>query len=477
METIRFNKNKLQDKIHAAWIGKNIGGTIGVPYEWTQEFLDVKGFISKPGEPLPNDDLDLQLVWLHAMETEGPYHFNARILSEYWMRGIVPEWNEYGIGKANLRDSIMPPLSGELHNDVWKNSNGAWIRTEIWACLTPGYPELTQQYVIADATVDHGFGEGTYAAMFIAALESLAFFNDNRVELIEKALCFIPENCRIANAVNLVMREYKVKTPYREVRDMLVKQSADIGWFQAPANVGFVVIGLLYGEGDFKNSVLYAVNCGDDTDCTAGTVGAIMGILYGTAGIPKDWWEHINDGIKTICINTHVQALMPKTCTELTERILRLIPTVFLANNFLCELNDSEDILSGQHSSIMIDGMRYLEVEPWSFELPYLPHIRGFAGYDRAPIVKEGEEISLRMRLINFSCWETCNLRIRLILPEGWTAEYQKTVALTNAEKPMSSYWNAKVKVGQTQAKNHIYAIAESPIHAQPLIVDFYIEG
>ena len=125
----------------------------------------------------------------------------------------------------------------------------------------------------------------------------------------------------------------------------------------------------------------------------------------------------------------------------------------------------------------MIDGMRYLEVEPWSFELPYLPHIRGFAGYDRAPIVKEGEEISLRMRLINFSCWETCNLRIRLILPEGWTAEYQKTVALTNAEQPMSSYWNAKVKVGQTQAKNHIYAIAESPIHAQPLIVDFYIEG
>lgn len=477
MDKINFNKNRLQDKIHAAWIGKNIGGTIGVPYEWTQEFLDVKGFTSKPGEPLPNDDLDLQLVWLHAIETEGPYHFNARMLSEYWIRGIVPEWNEYGIGKANLRDGIMPPLSGELHNNAWKHSNGAWIRSEIWACLTPGYPELTQQYVVADATVDHGFGEGTYAEMFVAALESLAFFNDSRIELVERALEFIPKDCRIANAVNLVVQEYKMKTPYREVRDMLVKQSADIGWFQAPANVGFVVIGLLYGEGDFKNSVLYAVNCGDDTDCTAGTVGAIMGILYGTEGIPKDWREHIGDEIKTICINTHLQTLMPKNCEELTARIVRLIPTVFLANNFLCELNDGEDVLSLNHNFEKIECMRYSEVEAWSFELPYLPHIRGFAGYDREPIVKEGERIGLRMRLINFSCWETCNFRIRLILPDGWTAEYPKTVALTNGEKPMSSFWNAMVIVGETRDKNHIYLVAESSGHAQSLLVDFYLEG
>ena len=53
---------------------------------------------------------------------------------------------------------------------------------------------------------------------------------------------------------------------------MLVEQSADIGMFEAPANIGFVVLGLLYGEGDFKKSLIYAVNCGDDTDCTAGTI-------------------------------------------------------------------------------------------------------------------------------------------------------------------------------------------------------------
>ena len=35
------------------------------------------------GEPLPNDDLDLQLVWLKAMEQVGPYSMTPSILGEY----------------------------------------------------------------------------------------------------------------------------------------------------------------------------------------------------------------------------------------------------------------------------------------------------------------------------------------------------------------------------------------------------------
>ena len=47
-----------------------MGGTIGAPYEGKREVLDIKGFATKKGEVLPNDDLDLQLVWLYAVEFE-----------------------------------------------------------------------------------------------------------------------------------------------------------------------------------------------------------------------------------------------------------------------------------------------------------------------------------------------------------------------------------------------------------------------
>ena len=66
---LKLNRATYMDKLHACWLGKNIGGTLGAPYEGSQKFLDVKGFATKKGEPLPNDDLDLQLVWLVAMES------------------------------------------------------------------------------------------------------------------------------------------------------------------------------------------------------------------------------------------------------------------------------------------------------------------------------------------------------------------------------------------------------------------------
>ena len=111
-------------------------------------------------------------------------------------------WNEYGVGKINMRLGIMPPLSGEYNNAKWKTSNGAWIRSEIWACLAPGNPLLAAQFAWNDACVDHGCTEGTFAEIFTATLESAAFIEKDRNKLIQFALSMIPADCRLAKAVN-----------------------------------------------------------------------------------------------------------------------------------------------------------------------------------------------------------------------------------------------------------------------------------
>ena len=172
---VKLNYDQIRDKIYACWIGKNIGGTIGGPFEKEKEILNVEGFTTAKGDPLPNDDLDLQIIWLAAMEEVGPYQLSANELGHYWLSYLPAPWNEYGIGKANLRAGIPAPLCGELNNEYWRHSNGAWIRSEIWACLAPGYPEVACRYAFADACIDHGMGEGTYATIFVAALESAAF--------------------------------------------------------------------------------------------------------------------------------------------------------------------------------------------------------------------------------------------------------------------------------------------------------------
>ena len=184
----QINIYEFRDKVLGCWQGKNIGGTLGAPMEGTRQLGDISFYTQETaGRPAPNDDLDLQLVWLLAVEQNGAYRLNERILGEYWMRYITGPWNEYGTAKGNIAAGLCPPLSGFCNNAEWQNSNGAWIRSEIWACLFPGAPDEAARFAWMDACVDH-CGDGIYAEIFTAALESAAFVEQDLLRLIDIAL-------------------------------------------------------------------------------------------------------------------------------------------------------------------------------------------------------------------------------------------------------------------------------------------------
>ena len=447
-KTIKINREELRDKIYACWVGKNIGGTIGTPYEGRRDMLDIDGFTTAPGEPLPNDDLDLQLVWLIALEQVGPWNLTAAELSEYWLSLIPPSWNEYGICKANLHAGFLPPISGELENEAWKHSNGAWIRSEIWACLSPGYSGISRRYALQDAMVDHGMAEGTYAEIFTATLQSEAFFCSDLRWLIDNALAQIPEDCRVARAVRTVLECYDKGVDYRETRALLVEQSKDIGWFQAPANIAYAVIGLLYGGGDFKKSLIYATNCGDDTDCTAATVGATLGIMYGSAGIPKDWQAYIGDRIITKSVNGGYSYWYPETCTELTERVMNMIPSVFMANNVLMEYTDGETVVDEDRGKYGYTGKALLDRSPYSFDIVGTTLIRGRVTYDGAPLAEIGETLGVTVdltwkepddRVKNWGMYGPYWVSMEVRAPEGWEAKYQRRSFFHHTHSAFSS--------------------------------------
>ena len=63
----------LKEKILGCFNGKNIGGALGAPFECYRGTFPVNYYTQKDidNNPPPNDDLDLQLVWLNAVETFG----------------------------------------------------------------------------------------------------------------------------------------------------------------------------------------------------------------------------------------------------------------------------------------------------------------------------------------------------------------------------------------------------------------------
>ncbi len=370
---MKINYNEYKEKVYGCWIGKNIGGTMGTPYEGCKEMQDIKGFVTAENVVLPNDDLDLQLVWLHAMEKLGPYSLDAAKLGEFWLSFITPYWNEYGTGKGNLASGLVPPLSGTFEN-TWSDSNGAWIRTEIWATLCPGCPDGAARYAIEDAMVDHGNGEGTYAAAFVAAMQSAAFVEQDIRKIINVGLSRIPDDSRVAKSIKFLFECYDGGMTAVETRNAIQKLNSDIGdgWFEAPSNVAYTVLGLLYGEGDFKKSMITAINCGDDTDCTGATVGATLGILYGIKGIPDDWRKHLGDNIVTVSIGRGTLYGVPETCTALTERVADLAPSVIKANNGMLRITEGMTEIPENAYDTMMNG-------EWNPTLQRLSLLKGYS--------------------------------------------------------------------------------------------------
>lgn len=484
---LKLNKEEYLDKLHACWLGKNIGGTMGAPYEGSRELLDIDGFKSPKGEPLPNDDLDLQLVWLNAMEQVGPKHMSANVLAEFWLDWICPHWNEYGVAKTNLRMGLLPPVSGEIDNEKWKNSNGAWIRSEIWAGLAPGAVDAAVRYAVMDASVDHGLAEGTCAEIFTAALQSAAYFENDIRKLLETALAKIPVDSMIARTVRLVMECYDKGVDYRETRNRVVAFNKELGWFQAPGNLGFVAIGLLYGEGDFRRSLIYAINCADDTDCTAATVGATLGIIGGTAAIPQELKSFVGDRIVTLSINgMYGNMYIPKTCTELTERIAALVPAVMAANGVeFCFTAEKSALDSAARKALnCLTAKDFLNRSPYSYDITdcRIFHVR--VEMDQSPRIAPLEERQIRLTFCcNPEIQETRKLELRLLLPDGWSAAgFGRTLTLPYPQPVHGIYgvesMQFSVCAGETvDTVNRAYVEVTTHTHPVPVMIPLVFIG
>ncbi len=330
------------DKVKACFLGKNIGGTLGAPFEGKRGTFDVTYYTHDLAYGvLPNDDLDLQLVFLTAAERFGRA-LTSRDLADYWVYGIPVDWSEYGAGRANIKFGFAPPVSGNFHNE-FRNSCGCFIRSELWACLHPGHPELAVRYAYMDGSVDHA-DEGVFGEIFCAAVQSAAFIESDADKLIEIGLSYIPETSAVFGAVRLAQKTYADKRGWKQARHDILSAYPDtfglmrsdpdpliprgeLG-FDAPANIGLMVMAWLYGEGDFSKSICTAASCGEDSDCTAGTLAATLGIIGGMATFEERWLAPIGDEIKTCTVDRSKEDLpIPSSVRELTARIAHLMPT------------------------------------------------------------------------------------------------------------------------------------------------------
>jgi len=316
MRTITLERDEYRDRVYACWLGKNIGGTLGAPFEGRKFVNNLTFYDPVPSEPLPNDDLDLQLVWLCMLEDRGT-DLSLADFAEYWKRYLMAyPWDEYGFCARNLARGLMPPVSGWFEN-YYVDQMGSPIRSEIWACMAPADPQRAAALAWMDAAMDHAGGEGMWGEMFWAAVESAAFVVDDPKALIGIGLHMIPPSCNIARVIREAVWCFENGKRWAEARDRIERIYRHEHPCNAIPNHGFTILGWLYGE-SYGDCLCKAVNCGYDTDCTGATLGSLLGLIGGRSAIPRQWSDPVGTGIVLHRFTGAINA--PNDVGELADR-------------------------------------------------------------------------------------------------------------------------------------------------------------
>lgn len=280
-----------QDKVAGCWIGKCLGGAIGMPFEG----VPFRPCVNKDNvflQDVPNDDLELQLIWLVAMNKYG-ITINYHDFGQTWLDYIPHGCDEYSIAERNLRHHIMPPESG-IADNCFADGMGAAIRSEVWAVLFPNQPKVARHFAILDASVDH-YGDGVLAEIFMAVAESLAFKENNIYKVLSDSRTYIDNDSRLAKAIDYIFELYDNKVPQQEAATLIMNRVAHHNFTDCVMNLSIIIYALLWGKNDFLESIILAINMGFDTDCTAASCGAFLGIIHGKKALPENLVKLVSD--------------------------------------------------------------------------------------------------------------------------------------------------------------------------------------
>ncbi len=308
-----------REKVMGCWLGKAVGGTLGMPFEGMDGPFDFDFYHPVPTGMVPNDDLDLQVVWACLLDQMETPEVSRTLFSKAWKNNIDFPWDEYGVCIRNLREGIEPPLSGSYDN-WFINGMGAAIRSEIWACLAPGNPKLAAAYAYEDACLDHA-EQGLWAEVWLAAMQSAAFVETDIKKIVQIGFEHIPADAEIRAAIEDTYDWWNVSRDWKKVRLQILSKYGHENFTNVTENMAFTLLALLDGDGDFSRSICTANNCGKDTDCTAATVGALLGILN-PDGIEERWLAPIG---RDLILSPEITGITPPDSLDaFTDLVLDL---------------------------------------------------------------------------------------------------------------------------------------------------------
>ena len=306
---------ELMDKIKGGWAGQTIGCAYGGPTEFCYRGVIIPKSITieYPEHHLQNffdrspglfDDIYMDLTFLDVFNRLG-LDAPTDSFATAFAYAPYPLWHANQAGRYNIQHGLMPPASGFWKNNPHADCIDYQIEADYAGLMSPGMPNTAS--AISDR-IGHimNYGDGWYGGVFVGAMYSIAFVESDIETIIMMALRTIPKRSKFYQCISRVLQWYHEDPndwhrTWQLYNDTFAEDVGCPELILAPGNIdatmnsAYVVMGLLFGHGDFGRTLEIATRCGQDSDCNPSTAGGILATVLGYSHIPEQWMPNLRE--------------------------------------------------------------------------------------------------------------------------------------------------------------------------------------
>jgi len=302
---VKISKTELYNKIRGGWAGQVIGVCYALPTEfrYLQKMIPDSIQMTLTGKELKNrfnnDDIYVDAKFIEVIGRLG-FDAPADSFAIAFANAGFHLWHANQSARHNILNGIMPPESGHWKYNMHSDDIDFQIEADFAGLTSPG---VTAAAVDISDRVGHimNYGDGWYSGVYVATMYSLAFVSDDIPFIVNEALKVIPEKSKYYKAMSDVIKWHK-KYPNDWTKTWHEIENSEWAFdlhctacvfkpcnIDVTVNMAYVLVGLLYGEGDITRSMDISMRCGQDSDCNPSSVGGILGAMMGYDKIPSKW--------------------------------------------------------------------------------------------------------------------------------------------------------------------------------------------
>jgi len=337
----KISVQEYRSKMKAGWLGQ----MAGVGWGATTEFKYNAEVIPKDSVPAwepeminqhYQDDIYVEMTFLKTLEEYG-FDVSIRQAGIDFANSQYMLWHANKNGRYNLRSGIAPPYSGHPKYNSHADDIDYQIEADYSGLIAPGLPQFVINLGEKFGRLMN-YGDGLYGGQFVGGMYAEAFFEKDINKIIAAGLKCIPEGSQYSEAIRdvikwhkkypenwlktwqLIENKYNLNPDYRKFSCTGTDPKFNI---DAKINGAYIVMGLLYGEGNMDKTIIISMRCGQDSDCNPSNAAGILATSLGMENLPDKYKTGIVDTTKFSYTAYNFPSLI-NVCESLSREVVAM---------------------------------------------------------------------------------------------------------------------------------------------------------